>query len=139
MVEARKRILVIDDDEDFRISVRSLLESKGYTVFVAESGEEGLRKLVEHEPDLLVVDVMMETVEEGYGVIQTIRSDEDYAAFRSVPVIMVSCLEETPSERFPVSEAPVKYPDVYLTKPLDVTGFLEAVKVAAAGAQSGNR
>jgi CheY-like chemotaxis protein len=133
MAEARKKVLVIDDDEDFRISVRSLLESKGYTVVVAESGEEGLQKLAEHRPDLLVVDVMMETVEEGYGVIQTIRSDETYAAFRGIPVIMVSCLEETPAERIPVAEAAVKYPDVYLTKPLDVKGFLEAVNEAAAG------
>jgi len=67
------KVLLIDDDQDFRVSVRSLLETRGYEVFEAGSGHEGLRQVLEHKPDVILLDVMMETSVEGYGV--TTRSN----------------------------------------------------------------
>jgi CheY-like chemotaxis protein len=122
------RVLVIDDDQDFRASVKSLLESHGFTVVEADSGKDGLRKLVEHKPDLIILDVMMECCVEGYGVTQAIKYQEAYAAYRNTPIIMVSSIEESPDERFPMSaEVEMIRPDRYLTKPLQIEKFLEVV------------
>ncbi|MFX0136007.1 MAG: PleD family two-component system response regulator, partial [Candidatus Hodarchaeota archaeon] len=61
-----QKILIIDDDEDFRISIRTLLESHNYVVAEAESGKQGLQKIRKEKPDLIVLDIMMETIDEGY-------------------------------------------------------------------------
>jgi CheY-like chemotaxis protein len=123
------RILLIDDDQDFRASVRSLLEGHGYEVFEAVSGHEGLRMIVQHKPDAVLVDIMMETSVEGYGVTHALKHLDEYAAYRQVPVLMVSSIEESPDERFPMSpEAEMIRPDSYLTKPLDIPKFLEVLE-----------
>jgi CheY-like chemotaxis protein len=127
----RKRVLVIDDDPDYRASVESLLRSEGYEVFLARSGKEGLRHLEEDRPDLIILDVMMESIVEGYAVNQAIKFQPEYAAFAEVPIIMASSIRETPDERFGrAGEVDMIRPDRYLTKPLDIPLFLEVVAKA---------
>lgn len=124
-----QRILLIDDDEDFRSSVRSLLESRNYEVFEAGSGREGLQAILKYRPNAIVLDVMMESDAEGYGVTYSLKNLEEYAAFRHVPIIMVSSIEESPDERFAMSpEAELIRPDRYLTKPLDFSRFTELLE-----------
>jgi len=132
-MSANMKVLVIDDDEDFRASLRVPLEAQGYEVLEAESGDQGLRMLVEHRPNVAVVDIMMTSASEGYGVTQAIRWQDAYREFRSIPIIMVSSIEESPDERFAMApEVDLIRPDTYLTKPLDIPRFLEVVKQAAA-------
>jgi two-component system OmpR family response regulator len=124
-----KVILIVDDDEDFTTTVRSVLEREGYTVVQADSGAEGLRPLRRHRPDLMVLDVMMESTTEGYGVTEAIKYTEEYAALQHTPIIMVSSIQESPDERFPrAPEVDMIRPDRYLTKPLDLNRFLEIVR-----------
>ncbi len=136
---ARAKVLVIDDDQDFQASVRTLLESHGYQVVSAYSGEEGLQKLVAHTPNLILLDIMMEYDFDGYGVNQAIKYKDEYAAFRQVPIVMVSSIQETPDERFPMAgEVDMIRPDYYLTKPLDLQKFLDLVKqLVESGAHRG--
>ncbi len=130
------KVLVIDDDQDFRAAVRSMLEIRGYEVIEADCGTDGLRKLVECRPDLITLDVMMTCDTDGYGVNHAIRNLDQYSEFRNVPVIMVSAIDQSPDERFPMSpEAALIRPDLYMTKPLDFGRFLEAVEQAVAAAR----
>jgi len=130
---ASLKILVIDDDQDFRASLRSLLESHGYMVLEADSGRDGLRKVVEQTPDIIVLDIVMECDSEGYGVNQAIKYQDAYADYRNIPIVMVSSIDLTPDERFPMAgELDMIRPDFYLTKPLDIPKFLEVVQRAAA-------
>jgi len=125
------KVLVIDDDSDFRAAVRSLLESHGYSVLEASSGHEGLQMVVKHKPDVILVDIMMESTVEGYGVTHSLKYRDEYAEFRSIPVFMVSSIEETPDERFPMSpEVDFIRPDGYLTKPLDIEELLKLLERA---------
>ncbi len=127
----KQTVLVIDDDVDFQTSVRSLLEAEGYHVVAAFTGKEGLRKLLEVRPRVVVLDIMMESTTEGYGVSESIKYSEEYAAVRDVPILMVSSIQESPDERFPRSpEVEMIRPDRYLTKPLDIPRFLEVVATA---------
>lgn len=123
-----KRILVIDDDVDFTASVQSLLEAEGYEVFTAVSGKDGLRQLSEVGPDAILLDVMMESTTEGYGVSDAIKHHDEYSGHRDVPVLMVSSIQESPDERFPrAPETDMIRPDRYFTKPLDIPKFLEVL------------
>ena len=125
------KVLLIDDDQDFRVSVRALLETRGYEVFEAGSGHEGLRQVLEHKPDVILLDVMMETSVEGYGVTNALKYQDEYAEHRQVPILVISSIEESPDERFPMSgEVEMIRPDTYLTKPLDIPRFLEILEKA---------
>lgn len=128
-----KKVLIIDDDDDFRASVRPVLEEAGYLVFEGKSGHEGLAQLVQHDPDAIVLDIMMETDGEGYGVNQAIKYQDEYTKYRGIPVVMVSSIQETPDDRFPrAGELDMIRPDAYLTKPLDIDRFLGVVRRAVA-------
>ncbi|MGA2267885.1 MAG: response regulator [Bryobacteraceae bacterium] len=130
------KVLVIDDDQDFRVSVRSVLETHGYEVLEAGSGREGLRQVLERKPDVILLDIMMETSVEGYGVTHALRYQDEYAGHRQVPIFMVSSIEESPDERFPMSaEVEMIRPDRYLTKPLDMPRFLQLLEKAVGSAR----
>jgi len=124
------KILLIDDDEDFRISIRTLLESKNYRVIEAESGKQGLQKLKQEKPDLIVLDIMMETIDEGYSLNQVIKFQKQYEEYKNIPILMVSSIQEDPLSRFPFAAGQVDLitPDHYMTKPVDIPKFLELVK-----------
>jgi DNA-binding response OmpR family regulator len=77
------RILVVDDDDDIRVLVRTLLERTGATVHDAANGREGLREFHAWRPDLVVLDVNMPELD-GWGVLERIRDMSD------VPVIMLT-------------------------------------------------
>ena len=126
------KVLVIDDDSDFRASLRALLEAHGYEVAEADSGHEALRKIVENTPNIILLDVMMETTEEGYGITHALRHKDEYAAYRGIPIVMISSIEESPDERFPMSpEVEMIRPDRYMTKPLEIPRLLEVLKKTA--------
>src|SRR5881275_1020863 len=82
-MNARPRVLVVDDDEDIRTLVRELLERAGYTVDEAESGRAALRNLFSSSPALVVLDVTMPDMD-GYQTLERIRDLSD------VPVIMLT-------------------------------------------------
>lgn len=127
------KVLIIDDDQDYRASTKSLLESHGYVVFEADSGRDGLRKLVEQRPDIIVLDIMMECDSEGYGVNQAIKYQDAYADYQNIPIVMISSIDSTPDELFAMAgEVDMVRPDFYLTKPFDIPKFLEVVQRAAA-------
>jgi CheY-like chemotaxis protein len=129
----RPRVLLIDDDQDFRESVRTLLQSRGYEVLEAASGREGLKQASTGKPDVILLDVMMETSVEGYSVTHALKYNDDYAGVRETPLFMISSIQESPDERFPMSaEAEMIRPDRYLSKPLDIPYFLAMVEKAVA-------
>jgi len=82
-MNARLRILVIDDDDDIRLLLRELLERAGYSVDEAPDGKTGLRQLFANAPALVILDVTMPDMD-GYQTLERIRDLSD------VPVIMLT-------------------------------------------------
>ena len=121
--------MIVDDDADYRASARELLEQEGYEVTEAASGKEALDAVRSGQPDLVVLDVMMDGPDDGYSVNQALKFTARYEDSSEVPILMVSAIEEPPESRFPlVAEAAMIAPDAYMTKPLNVPKFLELVK-----------
>lgn len=123
------KILIMDDDEDYRASTRALLEAEGHTVTEADSGQEGLRAAREHRPDLIIVDIMMENLSTGYSIVQALKFSREYRELAQVPILMISSVEEDPETMFGwIGDTKWITPDAYLTKPLDIPKFLERVR-----------
>lgn len=85
MAEARKRILVVDDDPEIRDSLQVILESGGYEVQSAASGMEGLRCFKDQKPDLVLLDLMMEEIDSGTNLAQAL-----HALGETVPIYILS-------------------------------------------------
>jgi CheY-like chemotaxis protein len=85
------RILIIDDDPDFVESMVVTLENHGYQVDSALSGEEGLNKATRQRPDLIILDVLMETGRKGFEVAQELRKNTQCAG---VPILMLTSIKE---------------------------------------------
>lgn len=97
------KILIIDDDADYIHGLRIFLESAGHHVSIANSGTEGLKRVKEVQPDLIILDVMMETRTEGFHVSLALRDrspDAQYAPFRHVPILMLTSIHQTTALRF---------------------------------------
>ncbi len=82
-----KRILLVDDDRDLVLSVRTYLEARGYEVDTAHSGVEARERLDERLPDLAVLDIMMDYDTEGFNLAHNLREDE---RTKAIPVIIMS-------------------------------------------------
>ncbi len=132
------KILIIEDDVDMAEAVRMPLEANGYEVVHALTGEEGLQKVKEVEPDLIILDVMMETTTAGFQVSLQLRSPDpasEYAAYRNTPILMLTAIHTTTSLRFGPDEGYLPV-DEFVEKPIDPDGLLEQVRALIEQAQS---
>jgi DNA-binding response OmpR family regulator len=82
-----KQILVVDDDADLVKSIQTVLTAKGYSVRTARNGTEGLAAIAKAAPDLIILDVMMDSDTEGFSVAYKLQ---DNVATRSIPIILLS-------------------------------------------------
>ena len=73
MKDGKNVILAIDDDEDVLYSLRMILENNGYEMVEAYTAEEGLKKYKESDPDLIIVDLMMESVDAGKNFVKELK------------------------------------------------------------------
>ncbi len=127
-----KKILIVDDDKDLVSTVSAVLSQHDYTVYEAYSGKEGLKSLLEIQPDLVILDVMMETDTAGFEAAYQIRDKRDssrYKDVREVPIIMLTAINQVTNSRFSLNEAESFLPDVndFLTKPVDIDDLLKKV------------
>ena len=124
------KILIIDDDPDMVLAAQMTLEAAGYEIFTAASGTKGLEKVKEVHPDLIILDVMMDTTTEGFQVSLELRSpspESEYKVFREIPIIMLTAIHTTTPLRFGPEDdyLPV---DVFMDKPLDPDLLLAKVE-----------
>ncbi len=121
-------ILVVDDDPDFVEIMRTILRSRGYDVIAASNGTEALVRVQADKPDLMILDVMMSTVLDGYNVSQKLAEDPE---LQYLPIIMVSSIAETPhAGLFPLEDR--LHADVWLSKPVNPHELLTKVEALLA-------
>ena len=73
MENGKNVILTVDDDNDLREAVRTILEAEGYAVYDADSAESGLKEYAKCKPDIVLVDLMMEEVDSGMKFIKELK------------------------------------------------------------------
>lgn len=126
MAEKRKKILIIDDDPDFVRSTSIILKGAGYEVSEAFSGREGLEKSKSDNPDLYIIDLMMETYSEGSNLAQALAKDKKT---KNKPRIMITSVDvKGPWDSYPRDEW--SSCDCVLQKPVSPESLLKHVERA---------
>ncbi len=124
-----KKVLTVDDDDDIRKVVSKLVEKTGYKAIEAKNGIEGMGKIKEDKPDLIILDVLMPK-ESGVRMYHELKTDE---SLKDIPVIMLSAI---PKKSFLRSQKvldefagqSVPEPEAYIEKPEEPKELIELMK-----------
>ncbi len=120
-----KKVLIIDDDVDFVESIANLLDAKGYQVATAPNGTDGVKKAKDDAPDIILLDVMMTTKDEGFNVARELNQVE---GLKDTPVVMVSGVRKEMNLPFGFEPdetwLPIKQ---FLEKPVKPEDLLKAI------------
>ncbi|WP_260294615.1 response regulator [Sedimenticola hydrogenitrophicus] len=115
-----QHILIVDDEKNIAISVDYLLRREGYEVSVAHDGEEGLRRIRDDRPDLVLLDIMMPKLN-GFEVCEAVRQDPELAGVRIV--MLTAKGRDAEKEKGLALGA-----DAYITKPFATRELVSQVK-----------
>ncbi|MFC1737758.1 PleD family two-component system response regulator [Planctomycetota bacterium] len=129
------KILIVDDDPDIRDSLQAILETRQYTVFTAGDSVEGIAKIKTERPDLLILDVMMTTWQEGFEMARKLKKDPQ---FRDIPILMLTAARDKTGIDFESTAGdPTLCPvEGFLDKPVDpVVLVLEIERIFSKKAQ----
>jgi DNA-binding response OmpR family regulator len=115
-----KKILVIDDDPDFIDAVTTILKSATYEVATAANPKEGKNKILADKPDLILLDIMMDSLFDGFSLCHAIKTHKDFKDVKNTPVIFVSAVKELTGSRFQFDgkDQGMVGPDDYIDKPV---------------------
>ncbi|RPJ37540.1 MAG: response regulator [Planctomycetaceae bacterium] len=133
----KQKILIVDDDIDLSGSLKVILEHAGYDAATAASRAEGMEKIRMEQPNLIILDVMMETWQDGFEMSRDLKGDPQ---FKGTPILMLTSIEEITGIEVKSSAGdPVWLPvDGFLDKPVlpdtlltEVRKLLQDPKVGA--------
>lgn len=114
--DARKTILIVDDEEDVRAFLTQLLSDNDYATRVACDGDEAIDRLQEQKPDLVTLDLQMPN-ETGTQFYRRLRKEPE---FKDIPIIVISGVA---GRHLAIGE-----PAAVFDKPIDQEGLLEAIR-----------
>lgn len=116
----KKRILVIDDEEDMRYAVKIQLEANGYHVLTAGDGQEGLNLARRENPDLIILDLMLPKLD-GYKVCRMLKFDRKYDA---IPIVIFTARAQSDDQRLGREVGA----DAYIAKPFEPKKLLGTIQ-----------
>jgi CheY-like chemotaxis protein len=125
-MEWDKTVLLVDDDADFVEMNRALLTENGYTVRVAYTGKQCMEEVERRRPDLIILDMVMESPNDGFEVSRELRNSE---ITRTIPLVMITSVNDSIPFRLEPDHTwlPV---DALLEKPVDPQLLLAVVNKA---------
>ncbi len=122
----KKTILIIDDDIDLVEIIRVTLENENYDVIDAQNGDRGVAMAKDRNPDLILLDVMMTKVDEGFQVAYELRGDP---ATRDIPILMLTAVvDQTGFDFNPDKDADFLPVDEFLEKPVSPRRLVDMVR-----------
>jgi len=121
-----KKVLIVDDDMDFIEANKAILEEAGYNVTYALNGEDGLKVALNDKPSLIVLDVMMTTMGEGFDVARELRKNPDT---KKIPLIMLTAINQKSGFPWKYDSDETWVPvDIFLEKPVKANDLLQNVQ-----------
>lgn len=121
------KILIVDDDPDLTEALKTTLESKQYAVVTASDRSEGMAKIKAEKPDLIILDVVMSTWQDGFEMSRELKAD---AKFKDMPILMLTAIKDRTGIDFKSSAGdPGWLPvDGFLDKPVEPEVLLAEVE-----------
>jgi DNA-binding response OmpR family regulator len=116
----KKKILIADDERNIVTALEFLLQRNGYEVYIARNGEDALKLIEAHRPELVLLDVMM-PVKSGYEVCQRMRERAD---LRHIKIIMLTAK----GRDVEMSKGLAIGADLYITKPFSTQELVAKIK-----------
>lgn len=117
------KILIVDDDPDFVSATKIVLEKNDHQVISADGGDSGYKRVRDDQPDLVILDVIMDTVLDGLSVSQRMHDDP---VVKNIPILMVTSIANTDyAELFPTDE--YIHIDAFLSKPISSDELIRQV------------
>lgn len=121
-----KKIIIIDDDIDLVEALRLTLEGEGFEIIDAQDGKKGLQKIKDEKPDLVLLDVMMGTQDEGFHVAYQIRNQEES---KDIPIVMLTAVGQETGFTFDKEKDEDYLPvDEFIEKPINPDKLIDIVK-----------
>jgi CheY-like chemotaxis protein len=131
------KIVMVDDNTDFLFTMQTFLQKNGFEVHTAADGQKGIDLIKKERPDLILLDIMMETLFSGFEVCKAVRSDDD---LKHIPIIGISAMADELEINY--SQWPdYEYfrPDSFLDKPVDKQRLLQLIPEVLKKAQKQKR
>jgi CheY-like chemotaxis protein len=127
-MNGQAKILVVDDDPDILRAITLVLESRQYQVVTAANGDEGLDRLRDEKPDLLILDLLMPK-RDGFAVVRELKESPKYAKFAATPILILTSVREDASRRRYELETGLRMDvDDYVAKPIPPIDLLHRVE-----------
>ena len=114
------KVMIIDDSNTIRRSAEIFLKTSGCEVILAEDGFEAMSKIVDNQPNIIFIDIVMPRLD-GYQACMLIKKNPTY---QSIPVIMLSSKDGL----FDKAKGRIAGSDNYLTKPFTAEGLLSIIR-----------
>ena len=129
MTKSPPKILVIDDDPDFRAAVSAILASASYGVITADNPAEGKAKILAEKPDLVLLDIMMDGLFDGYALCNSVKTSKEFEIVKGTPIIFISAVKDIAGARFGFQgeEQGMAGPDDYIDKPVAPADLLARI------------
>ena len=120
------KILIVDDDHDYVETARMVLEGNDYQVVVAYSKDEAWDKIKTENPNLILLDVMMERLNDGFKICHELKHNPDY---KDILVITISSVNQLSGFTFsPETDGEYFQADEFFEKPFKAEDLLNAIK-----------
>ncbi len=118
--DAKKKVLVVDDEIPIQRIVKFNLEKEGYDVSLADNGKKALESVKQSRPDIILLDVMMPEMD-GYEVCKALKQNK---STKNIPVIMLTARGQESDEKKGLDAGA----DDYITKPFSPKKLMELVR-----------
>jgi CheY-like chemotaxis protein len=114
----KAKILIVDDDPDLRNALQATLEGVQYVVITAADGKEGMEKIRNEKPSLVILDVMMETWDDGFEVARQLKKDTNLG---DISILMLTGIKGKTGIDFKTTAGDKTWcpVDGFLDKPVD--------------------
>ncbi|HQO09698.1 MAG TPA: response regulator [Clostridiales bacterium] len=122
---SKTKALIIDDGIDFIVAYKAVLEADGIEVISATTGKEGMTKLENEKPDVVILDVMMESPDSGFEFLSEMKEKN-----LNTPVILCSSIAKASQMNFDISDLGAR---IIMQKPVDLEKLVANVKKLASG------
>jgi DNA-binding response OmpR family regulator len=126
------KILAIEDDPQMVEFIKTALEAYSYKVYSAPTQKEGLEKVKEISPDLIILDVMLETKGSGFWAAQKLKSkdsDSEFKEYSNVPILMLTAIHTQTEFPFsPQTDGEYLPVDDFAEKPIKPKELIEKVQ-----------